>query len=38
MGAELFHANGRSDGQTYMKKLRGAFRNFVNASRNCEMK
>jgi len=38
MGAELFHANGRSDRQKDMTKSRVAFRSFANASRNCEMK
>jgi hypothetical protein len=31
MGAELFHAVGRTDGRTDMTKLIVAFRNFVNA-------
>jgi hypothetical protein len=33
-GAELLHAEGRSDGQTDMTKLVVAFRNFVNAPKN----
>jgi hypothetical protein len=28
VGAELFHVDGRTDGQTNMKKLADAFRNF----------
>jgi len=31
VGAELFHADGRTDGQTHMTKLIAAFRNFVHA-------
>ena len=31
MGAELFHADGRTDGQTDMTKLIVAFRNFAEA-------
>jgi hypothetical protein len=33
VGAELFHADGRIDGQTdkYVTKLTVAFRNFANA-------
>ena len=38
LGVELFHANGRSDGQTDLTNLRVAFRSFANASENCEMK
>jgi len=34
VGAELFHADGRTDGHTDMKKLIVAFRNFANASEN----
>ena len=32
VGAELFHAEGRTDGRTVMTKLLAAFRNFANAS------
>jgi len=32
--AELFHADGRTDRQTDMTKLRVAFHNFANASKN----
>jgi hypothetical protein len=31
VGAELFYAEGRTDSQTDMTKLRVAFRNFANA-------
>jgi hypothetical protein len=31
VGAELFHAGSRTEGQREMKKLIAAFRNFVNA-------
>jgi len=31
VGAELFHADGRTDGQTDMTKIIVAFRNFANA-------
>ena len=31
VGAELFHADRRTDGQTDMTKIIVAFRNFVNA-------
>ena len=31
VGAELFHADGRTDRQTDMTKLTFAFRNFTNA-------
>jgi hypothetical protein len=31
MGAELFHAEGRTDGRTDMAELPVAFRNFANA-------
>ena len=31
VGAELFHAGARTDGQTDIKKLIVAFRNFANA-------
>ena len=34
MGAELFHAEGRADRQTYVTKLIVTFRNFANASKN----
>jgi hypothetical protein len=38
VGADLFHADGRTDGrtgrQTYMTKLIVAFRSFVNAPKN----
>jgi hypothetical protein len=34
VGAELFHANGRTDGRTDMTKVIVAFRNFANASKN----
>ena len=35
VGAELFHADGRTDGQmTYMTKLVVTFRNFANAPKN----
>ena len=30
MGADLFHADGRADGQTDIPKLTVAFRNFEN--------
>jgi len=30
VGAELFHAEGRKEGRTYMTKLIVAFRNFAN--------
>jgi hypothetical protein len=32
--AELFHADGRIEGQTYMTKLIVAFRNIANAHKN----
>ena len=35
LGAELFHAERRADGQTDMTKLIVAFRNFANAPKNC---
>jgi hypothetical protein len=35
--ADLFHAEGRTDGQTDMTELRFAFRNFVNAPKNVDM-
>ena len=31
VGAELFHADGRTDGRTAMTKIRVAFRNFPKA-------
>ena len=31
VGAEVFHADGQTDGQTYMTKLTVIFRIFVNA-------
>ena len=31
VGVELFHADGRTDRRTDMKKLMDAFRNFANA-------
>jgi hypothetical protein len=34
MGAELFHADGRTDGQTDMTKLIVAFLNFAKALKN----
>jgi len=34
MGAELFHAGRRAEGQTDMTKLIVAFRNFANAPKN----
>jgi len=34
VGAELFHADGRLDGQTDMTKQMVSFRNFANASTN----
>jgi len=34
VGAKLFHADGRKDGQTDMKKLIVAFRNFDYALNN----
>jgi len=33
VGAELFHADGRADGQTDMTKLIVSFRNFANTSK-----
>jgi len=35
VGAELFHADGRTGGMTDMTKLIVAVRNFVNAPENC---
>jgi hypothetical protein len=34
VGAELFHADRRTDGQTDMTNLIVAFRNFANAARD----
>ena len=34
VGVELFHAETRMDGRTYMTKLAVAFRNFANAPEN----
>ena len=34
MGAELFHADGKTDGRRGMMKLIFAFRNFANAPKN----
>jgi len=34
VGTELFHTYGRTDGQTDMKKLNIALRNFANATKN----
>jgi hypothetical protein len=38
VGAELFHADGRTDGRTDMRKLIAAFRNFANGPNNKEEK
>jgi hypothetical protein len=35
VGAELFHADGRTDRQAGMRKLIVAFRNFANVRENC---
>jgi len=35
VGTELSHADGRTDGRTYMTKLIDAIRNFANALKNC---
>jgi len=32
--ADVFHANKRTEGQTYMKNLIVVFRNFAKASKN----
>jgi len=34
VGAELLHAGGRTDAQTYVTKLIFAFRNFTNAPKS----
>jgi len=34
VGAELFYADGRKDGQTDITKLKVAFRHFANAAKN----
>jgi hypothetical protein len=34
VGAELFYADGQTDGRTVMTKLRVAFRDFANAPKN----
>ena len=34
VGAEMFHADGRTDGPTDMTKLTVAFRNFANAPKH----
>ena len=34
VGAELFHVNGRTDGQADVMKLTVAFRNFTNSSKS----
>ena len=34
VGAELFNADGRADGQTEMTKITVAFRNFAKATEN----
>ena len=34
MGAELFHADGRTDGQTHMTKERGSFPKFATAPKS----
>ena len=34
VGAELFHADGRTDSQADMTKLTVAFRNFTQAPKN----
>lgn len=36
-GVDLFHADGRKDRQTYMKKPTVAFRNFANSPNNCKI-
>jgi hypothetical protein len=37
VGAELFHADGQTDGQTDMTKLIVAFRSFPNAPRKTNL-
>ena len=37
VGAELFHAERRTDGQTDMTKLIVAFRDFANAPKTTEV-
>ena len=36
MGAEVFHADGQTDGRTAMTKLLVTFRNFENSATNCD--
>ena len=38
VGAELFQTDGRRDGQTDLTMLTVAFRNFVNAPKDCDWK
>jgi hypothetical protein len=38
VGAELFKADGRRDGHTDMTMLIVAFRDFVNAPKDCDWK
>ena len=38
VGAELFHADRRTNGRTDMTKLIVAFRNFANAHKKCSTK
>jgi hypothetical protein len=38
VGAELFYVDEESDGQTGIRKLIVAFRNFENAPYNCDIK
>ena len=35
VGAELFHEDGQTDGQTDMTNLTVAFRSFANSTKNC---
>ena len=37
VGAEKFHAHGRTDGQTDMTMIIATFRNFANAPINCHV-